>query len=106
MARSTPFVSLEGTLTYVVATQVHTLQVESPGWWAWLAVATTTTFRVLHPCGNVTVRRERVREHPYWYAYRKRRGRLVKAYLGKASELTLARLHAVACALAESPDAA
>ncbi|MFL5804111.1 MAG: LuxR C-terminal-related transcriptional regulator [Roseiflexaceae bacterium] len=85
---------------------MYTLQVESPGWWAWLAVATTTTFRVLHPYGNVTVRRERIREHLYWYAYRKRHGRLAKAYLGKTSDLTLARLHAVARTLTEVPASA
>jgi LuxR family transcriptional regulator, maltose regulon positive regulatory protein len=41
----------------------------------------------------------------YWYAYRKQGGRLRKGYLGRAEDLTLQRLDAVATRLASGPSA-
>src|SRR5262249_49498753 len=47
--------------------------------------------------GAYTARKEtKQRGESYWYAYRKREGKLRKAYLGKPTELTLARLEEVA----------
>src|SRR5215470_8914422 len=47
--------------------------------------------------GAYTARKEtKQRGESYWYAYRKRGGKLTKAYLGKAADLTLARLEEVA----------
>lgn len=44
-----------------------------------------------------TARKQRVqRGSSYWYAYRRLRGRIVKRYLGKAADLTLARLEEIA----------
>ncbi|MBO0789484.1 MAG: hypothetical protein J2P36_00835 [Ktedonobacteraceae bacterium] len=40
----------------------------------------------------------------YWYAYRRLRGRLVKRYLGKEADLTLARLEEVAHSLEQEPE--
>src|SRR5215471_2900706 len=46
--------------------------------------------------GAYTARKEtRQRGESYWYAYRKREGKLTKKYLGKTAELTLARLEEV-----------
>ncbi|HET8843163.1 MAG TPA: transcriptional regulator, partial [Ktedonobacteraceae bacterium] len=46
--------------------------------------------------GAYTARKEtRQRGESYWYAYRKREGKLTKKYLGKTAELTLVRLEEV-----------
>jgi hypothetical protein len=68
----------------------------------WLAAPRTTTFRFDHPLAAFTVRKERrPRGGAHWYVYRKRAGRVQKTYLGKAEDLTLQRLTAVAAALAD-----
>ena len=72
------------------------LLIGSPGWQAWLADQHTRSFTLETPLGSVTVRRELQRSRPYWYAYHKRQGRLRKGYLGKAEDLTLDHLHAMA----------
>jgi LuxR family transcriptional regulator, maltose regulon positive regulatory protein len=46
---------------------------------------------------HYTVRKQRVqRGSSYWYAYRRLHGRLVKRYLGRTADLTLARLEQIA----------
>src|SRR5215472_12045151 len=56
--------------------------------------------------GAYTARKEtKARGQEYWYAYRKRGGKLTKAYLGKAPELTLARLEEVGHLLLADPAA-
>ena len=75
------------------------LRVGSQQWWEWLADEHTTTFRFSDTVGSFTARRELKRGGWYWYAYRKREGRLHKAYLGKAEELTPERLADVAAML-------
>src|SRR5215472_2588254 len=56
--------------------------------------------------GAYTARKEtKQRGQGYWYAYRKRGGKLTKAYLGKAPDLTLARLEEVAHLLSAEPAA-
>src|SRR5262249_30530989 len=56
--------------------------------------------------GAYTARKEtKQRGQGYWYAYRKRGGKLTKAYLGKAPDLTLARLGEVAHLLSSEPAA-
>jgi ATP/maltotriose-dependent transcriptional regulator MalT len=73
--------------------------VGSPAWYAWLTNATSFAFRSDY--GTFTAHKER-RGHAreYWKAYRRRAGRLYRAYLGKSVELTLERLNAVAADLA------
>lgn len=81
----------------------RTIRLESPAWWAWLAEATTTSFRygVFDPArgyliGFVTVRKEtRQRGGQYWVAFRRMDGRLQKRYLGAHERLTAAGLAAV-----------
>jgi DNA-binding SARP family transcriptional activator len=68
----------------------------SPGWYAWLADQHTRSFTMETALGSLTVRRELQRSRPYFYAYHKRQGRLRKGYLGKAEDLTLDHLHAMA----------
>jgi predicted ATPase len=73
--------------------------VGTDAWYTWLMDQQIHSFSFRHPLGAFTARRERKRHGWYWYAYRKRAGRLRKAYLGKTEELTLERLNAVAAAL-------
>src|SRR2546421_935119 len=73
--------------------------VGSGAWYTWLADQQIQSFSFRNLLGSFTARRERKRHGWYWYAYRKRAGRLRKAYLGKTEELTLERLNAVALAL-------
>lgn len=62
----------------------------------WLEQVTSFSF---HGRWSVhyTVRKQKVqRGSNYWYAYRRLHGRIVKRYLGKTTDLTLARLEEVA----------
>jgi LuxR family maltose regulon positive regulatory protein len=53
---------------------------------------------------HYTVRKQRVqRGGCYWYAYRRLHGRIVKRYLGRTADLTLARLEEVAHLLENTP---
>ncbi len=74
--------------------------VGSDAWYAWLANQATQSFSVRNALGSFTARREQKRHGQYWYAYRKRAGRLRKAYLGRSEDLTLERLNTVASTLA------
>src|SRR5690242_1257828 len=54
---------------------------------------------------HYTVRKQKVqRGSSYWYAYRRLHGRIVKRYLGRTVDLTLARLEEVACLLESTSD--
>lgn len=71
----------------------------SPEWCAWLVEH--DQFRFVGDAGHFSARREgRKACGDYWYAYRRRDGILHKAYLGKASDLTLDRLEEAAATLA------
>ncbi len=100
MAQTTP--SIQGEmLTYQQNGQSAQVTVGSSGWYSWLETASTFTFRSEH--GTFTARKERAgnkRGGMYWRAYRRRQGKLYRAYLGKSEELTLERLKAVAAVLA------
>ena len=92
MARRIPRVA-DGTLHVIDAPGGPEIAVESPSWVAWLRDPTTRSFSFSGPLGTFTARKERrVHGDEYWTAYRKRGGRLRKAYLGKAEKLTLERL--------------
>src|SRR5438034_5360409 len=77
------------------------LTVGSPAWYEWLKTASPFTFTCEQ--GTFTARAERAgnrRGGWYWKAYRAQGGKLHRAYLGKPEDMTLARLTAVAQALA------
>ena len=74
----------------------------SDAWDVWLADEDTRAFRVLTPATRYTARRERRWHESFWYGYRRRRGKLQKVYIGKAADLTVARLLEVGAALAAS----
>ena len=77
------------------------MPVGSQTWLAWLQQPSSTVFRFEDRAARFTARRELQRGREYWYAYRRQGGRLRKAYLGRASDLTLERLQEVAAALAQ-----
>ena len=71
------------------------LLVGSEAWYCWLAAGQHQSFAFYNQLGTFTVRRERRRQHAYWYLYHKQEGKLRKAYLGKTEEMSLKRLNAV-----------
>jgi predicted ATPase/DNA-binding CsgD family transcriptional regulator len=88
------------TLTYWQGGQNYRLTVGTPDWYAWLS--TTRSFAFRGALGTFTARKEHAgnkRGGLYWRAYRKRDGRLHRAYLGMSEELTLDQLHDAAAAL-------
>jgi len=74
------------------------LPLESSLWFDWLAH--NTTFYLEAPDGTFTARRELRNGVAFWYAFRRHRNKLYKAYLGRSIDLTHARLLAVAQHLA------
>lgn len=94
-----PFIQGE-TLTYEQDGQSVQVIVGRPDWYSWLKTATTFTFRDADAV--FTAHKERAgnkRGELYWRAYRRRKGKLRRIYLGKSEELTLERLKAVAALL-------
>ncbi|GCE50143.1 regulatory LuxR family protein [Thermosporothrix hazakensis] len=74
---------------------------EDADWFRWLDEHISFSFRGLQ--GTVTFLKEaRVRGSAYWYAYRSQDRRTVKRYAGKTSDLTFARLEALAKSLIEN----
>src|SRR6266516_3515143 len=105
MARATQVVR-DKILHYCQHGQEETLIVESAEWYRWLDTVSVFAFKSSH--GSFTARKEQAgnrRGGWYWRAYRKRRGTLYRAYLGKSEELTLATMHAIASQLAAQGDA-
>ena len=100
MARRTPYV-VDGVLHIPGTLGGPGIGVDSASWAAWLTDPATRSFSFQGSGGRFTARKEhRSRGGEYWVAYRKRDGKLHKAYLGKAENVTLARLNEVAAALA------
>ncbi|GCE15933.1 LuxR C-terminal-related transcriptional regulator [Tengunoibacter tsumagoiensis] len=99
MARTTPTVK-QGQLSYISSQGPQTCSVESPAWYTWLETATLFAFEDRE--GSFTARKERSgnkRGQPYWKAYRKRAGKLYRAYLGSSNRLTLSHLKSIASQL-------
>jgi LuxR family maltose regulon positive regulatory protein len=74
------------------------VQVGSPHWYTWLADNPGFIFE--GDAGHFTARREVRRGNLYWYAYRRRGGKLHKVYLGKSAEVTQERLDQASARLA------
>ncbi len=106
MERTLPLVHGD-TLVYHDRGAVHSLVLDTPAWYTWLADASTFTFASPH--GAITVRKERASNQRggwYWKAYRKQDGKLRRVYIGKTKAVTLARLSAAAQQLATTREAA
>ena len=67
-----------------------------PGSSAWLDSISSFAFRSRSGV-HYTVRKEHIQKNgPYWYGYRSLSGRTVKRYVGRTTDLSLARLEEVA----------
>jgi len=100
MAQTTSIVQNDA-LIYQRDGEECSLVVGTPAWYAWLETVTVFTFSSAY--GTFTAHKEQAgnrRGGRYWKAYRRRNGKLHRAYLGKSEELTLGRLNAIAAALA------
>ncbi len=78
--------------------------VGSDAWYTWLTSESTRSFTFRSQLGTFTARREQKRNSWYWYIYRKQQGKLHKAYLGRAKELSLERLNTVTAILVSRRD--
>jgi LuxR family transcriptional regulator, maltose regulon positive regulatory protein len=90
-----------GCLVYEQQGQNVVVLVDTPSWYVWLETATTFTFTGEE--GTFTAHKARAgnrRGGWYWRAYRRKRARLLRCYLGVSTNLTLANLHEVARCLA------
>ncbi len=74
------------------------IPIGSDSWFEWLSTAKKFSFK--HPNGGYVAQCEQRKQKSYWYAYKRRNGKLHKAYLGKKEELTLERLQEVGDLLA------
>jgi LuxR family maltose regulon positive regulatory protein len=76
----------------------NAIRIGSRRWYTWLANG--TGFRFEGGSGQFTARCEKRRGRRYWYAYRRVRGKLYKAYLGRSEELSRERLDQTSAHLA------
>ncbi len=74
------------------------VKVGSPQWYEWLSSHRKFTFE--GEGGHFIAQCETRRDKAYWYAYRRRGGKLIKVYLGKSEELTPERLQQASFSLA------
>lgn len=80
------------------------LQRDEERWLAWLATHTSFSFQGKH--GQLNMQKEvrpRGREG-YWYAYRRQGKRTVKKYVGRTTDLVMARLEEIAQLLTQEAD--
>ena len=87
MTQTTPVIRGEA-LTWYVDTHERQLIVGTLAWYAWLKEA--STFAFIGDKGTITACKE-FSQHggAYWKAYRKRAGKLHRAYLGKSEDVSL-----------------
>ena len=91
------------TLTRRANNEMLDIMPGSTGWFAWLDEAPSFTFQ--GKAGTYTARKESIRQgDAYWYAYVRTGKKLLKKYVGKTTEVTLARLEQVAGALSADRD--
>lgn len=74
------------------------IPIDSSQWNDWLT--RHKQFKFKGTAGHFSARRENRHGNDYWYAYRRRSGKLNKVYLGKSEELTLTQLEQAAASLA------
>ena len=90
-----------GCLVYEQQGQHVVVLLDTPSWYAWLETATAFTFTCDE--GSFTAHKAGAgnrRGGWYWRAYRRKRGRLSRCYLGISANVTLSKLHEAARRLA------
>ena len=102
MVRRLPFVADQ--CLHVSEELSDPILVGSEAWYCWLAAEQHQSFAFCNQLGSFTVRRERRRQHAYWYLYHKQEGKLRKTYLGKSEEMSLERLNSVAAKMVVQGD--
>jgi hypothetical protein len=85
-------------IAHFLYTELGALPLDTPAWFDWLAHH--STFYLDSPLGTFTARQEPRASGFFWYAFRRYRKHLFKAYLGRTPDLTSARLLEVAQQLA------
>src|SRR5215475_10779584 len=94
-----------GCLVYEQQGQHVEVLLDTPPWYAWLETATTFTFASEE--GTFTAHKASAgnrRGGWYWRAYRRKRGRLSRCYLGISTNLTLSNLREAARRLAAASE--
>jgi len=96
-----------GWLVYEQRGQLVVVLVDTPSWYTWLETATSFTFSCDE--GTFTAHKASAgnrRGGWYWRAYRRKRGRLSRYYLGVSTNVTLSKLHEAARRLATDAESA
>jgi LuxR family maltose regulon positive regulatory protein len=83
--------------------QLPAIPLDSPTFFEWLTLHSSFYFD--SPLGSFTARREPRANAFFWYAFRRYRKHLYKAYLGRSPDLTFVRLLTIAQQLADKADA-
>src|SRR5258706_9681718 len=100
-----PFPIVQFDILYYQASDQHAqIAINTPDWYTWLAEATSFTF--VNEYGMFFAYKEQTgnqRGGWYWRASCRREGKLQRAYLGKAENLSLQRLEEVARVLTLAP---
>lgn len=96
--RSTPLIV--GRFLY---SDLPPIPLDTPAFFDWLSLH--STFYFSSPLGSFTARREPRGASFFWYAFRRYRKHLYKAYLGRPADLCSARLLQVAQLLADKAGA-
>jgi LuxR family maltose regulon positive regulatory protein len=97
MARNTP--RIDGTRLLV---EPRSIEINSPAWFEWLETNSSFIFESEDKALGLSARREQRSGSWYWYAYRRKNGKLRSAYLGRAEEISLDHLRETALTLANA----
>lgn len=98
MAKNTPIIRAGLLIVEPSASgENQVIPLESDAWFAWLESAHSFTFE--DSSGHFTARKKRRSWAEYWYAFRRGSSQTNETYLGKARNITLSRLRAVAVKL-------
>ena len=80
------------------------IKLDSRQWWQWLESMSSFRYIPANETTPFTVRNEKGNkgQQSYWYAYRKDSGKLKKRYIGRAGDLSVAKLEQVGLELGKT----
>jgi hypothetical protein len=90
-------------ISHFLYTNLAAVPLDTSAWFAWLEQGCTFYFD--SPLGSFTARCEPRANALFWYAFRRYRKHLYKAYLGRSADLSSARLLTVTQLLAHKAGA-